>query len=106
MKHVICIGMDTADGTNYKLGYIGTVHYAFIKKAHEGTVNFRDRYGEVMVNKMFSTENKKKAKVYDTEDACLKEINFLRNEFRGLGYTFTKSFVNENEAMIIRNNRR
>ena len=105
MKYLIKVGIDYGEGSSAELGYIGAIKYKFIEKASKGEVKYLDKYGDVEINKMFTLERKRSARVYDTETKVDSDIKLLRNNFTGLHYVFIKIPIDDETAKTIRKER-
>lgn len=106
MKYIIKVGMGYGDGSSAALGFIGSIKYGFMEKAARGEVDYVDKHGDIAINKMFTLENKKKARVYNNEESVDTDVNLLRNNFNGLSYLFVKVPVQDSEAKAMRVARR
>lgn len=105
MKYLIKVGLDYGENCSTELGYIRSISYSYIKKASSGEVQYRDKYGDVDIKKMFHLSLRKQARVYDSEKKVNEDIQLLRNDFNGLHYVFIKIEISEEEAKQIRGKR-
>lgn len=106
MKYIIKVILNFEESGSADLGYVGSIKYSFIEKAARDEVVYRDRYGEVIINKMFSIERATRARVYDTEAKLASDLALLRDNFSGLHYEFNVVPISEADAIKIRNSRK
>lgn len=100
------VGYETGDGESPQIGFIKGVSYKFLKLIEQGNVSYRDKDGEIQIDKMFTVGTKAEAKIYDSMKNADTEVAFMRNKFGGMHYVFVRMDISDEEAESIRAKRR